>query len=1071
MHGFWNFFVHRRQFTFLLIGALVAGGLASVIAIPKESAPEVQVPIAIVATPLRGGSAEDVATLISKKIEKEVATVSNIDTVSSTSREGISIVVAEFEASANIDKSIQDVKDAVDRAKPELPRDADEPAVSRVNFADQPVLIISLSGGIPPAEFTRLADDAKEVVELIPGVARVDTSGTRAREASVVIEREALSSFGLTFGGVIGAIAASNASVPVGALTVDRIEYAVAFDGDLADPEDLAGIAVGQTGGRTVYLRDVATIVNGIERATTISRVSLDGEPAEPAITLYVYKKAGANIITTTDAVEKRLAELSENVLAGTTPFTVYSAGEEVKTSLSELTRVGLETTVLVMLCLFAALGWRESLIAGLAIPLSFVIAFIGLAASGNTVNFVSLFALILAIGILVDSGIVVVEAIHTRYRRFGDAVMAARETIREYSWPLIAGTMTTVAVFVPLFFISGVTGQFIASIPFTIIFVLIASVFVALGLLPLIAVVASKRSMSGFEAWQERMNERVHEWYRMWLAKVLKDRVFQRWFLRGIAAAFVVALALPMLGVVKVIFFPGDDVELLYVEIEEKQGTPLLQTDLAARAVEEILYEDHRIESFTTTVGASSAFGGGTIGGSTGGAKLANISINLVPKEDREATSADIVEELREKASAFRTFKVRVFEPQNGPPSGAPILITFSGENLDDLDRSVDIGERVLSDIEGATEITTSNKDDGLKFALSIDRAKTAAVGLTPLEVASVLRTAVSGSVATTIVEDETDIDVFVTANLNPAWRDVSETAEGTADSLTNLSIQTPRGSVLLGSLLTASVQSSNAVVSRENQKNVGTISSYVREGVTAGEVSKAFTDAMADEELPAGIAMKVGGETEDVDQSFRDMFIALIAGMILMLAILVLEFNSFRYAGLLLMLVPLSLIGVLGGLALTGLPLSFPSLLGVIALAGVIINHAIILIDSIIVRMKAARLSGQNRTLEEVSGALASSSLGNHESELSRSPSLEEVIIDASESRLRPIVLTTVTTVVGMIPLAAASALWGPLAYTIMFGLTFAMILTLVLTPILVYRKPGKEYWGEEKREPPVR
>lgn len=1039
MHELWNFFLERRQFSYLLIGALLVAGVASVLIIPKESAPEVEVPVAIVMTTLRGGSAEDVAALVTKKIEREVATVNNIHSLTSTSREGVSIVTAEFEASANLDKSIQDVKDAVDRAKASLPRDADDPIVNRVNFADQPVLVVSLSGGLPPAEFTALADDAKDALELIPGVSRVDVSGTRAREASVVVDRAALTSFGLSLGEVVAAIASANTSLPVGAITVDKIEYAVAFKGDLTDPEELAGVTVGTAGTRPVYLRDVATIVNGIEPAHTISRVSHNGAPAEPAVTLNVFKKAGANIIITTDGVEKRLKELSNTTLAGITPLTVYSAGKEVKDSLSELSRVGLETVVLVMICLLLTIGWREAVVAGLSIPLSFVIAFIGLAASGNTINFVSLFALILAIGILVDSGIVVTEAVHTRYRRLGNAVEAAKETIREYAWPLIAGTLTTVAVFAPLFFISGVTGKFIASIPFTIIFVLLASIFVALGLLPLIAVLVSRKEMTKLEEFQEHLNERVHAWYRDWLAGVLRDHKFQVRFLWGVAIAFVLALSLPITGVVKVIFFPGDDVDLIYAEIEDKQGTPLSSTDLDARAVEEVLYGEPTIESFTTTVGGSSAFSGGT-GGSTAGSKLANISINLVPKEKRKETSTEIVERLRSKVAAFRDFTVRVYEPQNGPPTGAPILVTFSGENLDDLARAVDLGERVLRGTTGSTEVTSSNRDDGLQFALTIDRAKSAEVGLSPAAVAGILRTAVSGSVATTITKDNDDIDVLVRTDLNPSWRDVSETTHATVDALTNLSVKTPRGDVLLGSLFSTSIEKSNAVINRKDQKNIASVSSYVVPGATAVQVSKAFSAAMAKEQLPAGVTMKVGGETEDVDQSFRDMFLALIGGMVLMLAILVLEFNSFRFAGYLLMLVPLSLIGVLGGLALTRLPLSFPSLLGVIALAGVIINHAIILMDSVIVRMKAAQ------TFNAQGGPQRS---------------LEEVVIDAADSRLRPIILTTVTTVVGMIPLAGASALWGPLAFAIMFGLTFAMILTLILTPIIVYRSPGTLYW----------
>lgn len=1030
MHKFWNFFIERRQFTILVMTALVVAGFVAVLAIPKENAPEVTIPVAIIQTTLRGASASDTEKLITKEIEKEVSTVENLHKLTSTSREGVSVVSAEFEASANIDKSIQDVKDAVDRAKPKLPKDADEPVVLRITVNDQPIFIVSLSGGLPPAEFTRLGKQVKDELELVPGVSRVDMSGTREREANIIVRKEALESYGLSLGEIVAALSASNNSLPVGTITVDDIEYAVAFKGDLNDPEELAQTTVGTVGGNPVYLRDVADIVNGIEKARTISRVSTEGAPAEPAITLSVHKKPGGNIFQTAEAAKEKLKNLSTTLLAGITTEISIDLGEEVQKSLSELTKVGLETVVLVMLCLVLTIGWRESLVAGLSIPLSFVIAFIGLNATGNTINFVSLFALILAIGILVDSGIVVTEAIHTRYQKYGDPIRAAKEALREYARPLTAGTMTTVAMFAPLFFISGIVGQYIQSIPFTIITVLIASIFVALGLVPLIAIQLINKETGGkFAMMQEEWNNKAQVWYREFLTKVLRDKKFQKRFIWSMGVALIIAILLPVSGIVKVLFFPQDDAEYAYLEIEAKQGTPLEQTDLAARGVEELLYGDKRIESFVTTIGGSSALSQNT----SSGPKYANITLKLVPKEDRKETSTEITEELRKKVSVFHEFSVHAFEPAGGPPSGAPVLVTFSGDNLDDLERAVSTGERVMQSIKGSAEVATSIKDDGTQFALTIDRAKASQVGLSPAQVASTLRTAVSGVVATTIKNDSEDIDVLVTTNLNPNWQEPSDTTKTDINGLLNLSIKTPRGTVLLGSILSPSIEKSNAVIRREDQKNIATVSAYTEDKVTPVEVSAAFKKAMDAEKLPLGVAMKIGGETEDVNKSFSEMGIAFLAGLVLMLAILVLEFNSFRYSFYLLMLVILSLIGVLGGLALTGQPFSFSSLLGIIALAGVIINHAIILVDSIIVRMK----NPEGRTLEQV-------------------------VVDGAASRLRPIVLTTITTVIGMIPLAGASALWGPLAFAIMFGLSFAMILTLILTPILVYQNPGKQFWS---------
>ncbi|MFZ2719661.1 MAG: efflux RND transporter permease subunit, partial [Minisyncoccia bacterium] len=687
------------------------------------------------------------------------------------------------------------------------------------------------------------------------------------------------------------------------------------------------------------------------------------------------------------------------------------------------LTRVGLETIALVMLSLLLTIGWRESIVAAVSIPLSFLIAFVGLWLSGNTINFISLFALILAIGILIDGGIVVTEAIHTRMRQYASKEEAAEAALREYAWPLIAGTMATVAVFAPLFFISGIVGEFIASIPFTLIFVLIASIFVALGIVPLVAIMFTKKDNNALEQRQEEYTHEVQEWYRRKLGDLLDSRRLQNMFLWSIGIAFLVSLALPISGLLKTTFFPQEDIDFIFIEIEKPEGTTLAETDLVTRQVEEILYEVPNTKSFVTTVGSGSAFnasGGGT------GAKLANITILLTDPNDREETSSEIVADLRERVSNITSATIRVSEPNNGPPTGAPVLITFSGDDLGKLEEVTTRAQRILGEIEGATEITSSMKDNGLQVRLVIDRAKAAAVGLTPLQVAQTLRTAVNGTTATTI-RGETDIDVVVKLDLNPAYTEPSETTHVDPDALGTLTIPTPRGPVLLGSVVETELQKGNAAISHEDRKRIASVSAQVGGDTTAIEATSVFTERMATEPLPEGVTMKIGGETEDVNKSFAEMGFAFLAGLVLMISIMVMQFNSLRHALYLILMVILSLIGVFGGLFITAQTLSFSSVIGIIALAGVIINHAIILTDSIHRLSKRGDLSPR------------------------------QAVIEASVSRLRPIVLTTITTVVGMIPLAGASSLWGPLAFAIMFGLSFSMILTLALVPMMTYRWPG--------------
>ncbi len=1011
--------------------SLTVSGLFSIFTIPKESSPEIIVPIGVVSTTLRGASAEDTEKLITDKIEDEVANLENIDKVTSSSREGISVVTAQFLASADIDKAIQDLKDAVDRAKVSLPKEADEPNVIKINFADQPTLIISLSLDLPPSELADLADDVSDEIKKVAGISKVNISGTRPDEVQVILKKEMLARYNLRVDQVISAIATANASLPVGNITVADINYPVQFVGTIDEPSLIENLEVGLQNGSPIYLRDVAYVSNGIAPAQSFSRISVDGKPSQQAITLYVYKKTGGDITKIAEATKEKVEELKGELLRGAEVVVSFDAGKEVEKSLSELGRAGLETFLLVMLVLFLSIGWREAIVAALSIPLSFVIAFIGLDFSGNTINFMSLFSLILSIGILVDSGIVVTEAIHTRTKTYGSAEKAAVASIHEYAWPLIAGTMATVVFFVPLFFLSGILGKFLASIPYTIIFVLVASIVVALGMVPLIATLLTKKHKNRLEEFQDRTSEKAKDWYRGFLSKLFDNRKTQNWFLVLMGVGFFASLFLPTLGLVKVQFFPQDDFDFIYVQIEKPQGTPLAVTDRSVREVEELLYTHPYVTSFVTAVGESSVF---TESGPSNAGKLANITVNL--RKERDRTSTQIMEDLRIEATKITSAQIRVEQPSNGPPGGAPVNIKFLGNDLKEVAQAVNKAEQILKEIPGTRDIETSLRDDGTQFELEIDREKTALVGLSATQIAQTLRAAISGTIATTIKKDQKDIDVIVKLNLNNNFVHPEDTTKTTIDAIEQIPISTPNGIVLMGTLLRGSIAESRSAILHEDRKRYGAVSAQLREGANALAITETFKKRLPELGLSENITVDFGGESEDINKSFTEMILALVAGIVLTLIILLLEFNSFRFSFYLILIIPLSLIGVLGGLAISRQTLSITSMLGVIALAGVIINHAIILLDSIIHRLRDSK---------------------EHET-------LKEIIVEASAVRLRPIFLTTVTTVIGMIPLSMVSALWGPLAFAIMFGLSFAMILTLVLIPVLFYRWPGKEF-GDRK------
>jgi multidrug efflux pump subunit AcrB len=1081
MYRVWSFFTEKKNFSFLVLAALAIAGIFSVVSIQKESNPEVEVPIGVVTTVLPGASATDIETLITNEIESAlIGSLENVKKISSVSSQGVSSITVEFNANANLDKSIQDLKDRVDSVATELPEEASDPSVAQIDFSQEPVLTFAVAGDLPPTVFSNLGRALEEDLETIPGVSSIAISGFREREVQVVVDAGALRAHNLSLNEVTSAIGRTNAALPVGDIVFDGVRYNLQFDADIDDPSEIADIAILSQDGRPVYVRDIAFVSDGLSEISTISRVSVDGKPSQSALSFNVLKQAGGNVTDITTSVNERLAALQQpgELLAGMEVLTIFDTGDLLVQDLSTLTSSGIIAVILVMGVLFITLGWRESLVAGLSIPLSFMIAFAGLLASGNTLNFVSLFSLILSVGILVDSAIVIVEGIHSNMKAHptGDKTEAALKTIRNFHAPVTAGTLTTVAVFVPLFFISGIVGEFIQSIPFTVISVLVASLVVALGFVPLIASLVLRRRMtSKLEERQEEYTHRALTWYQNHLSWVLGNRVRENIFLAVVIGLFFATPVLPLKGLfaatiffaivggvlffflqrnvrwrflipgvvlslvlggfvvsllpsfltMKVEFFPVGDEDYLIVEMELPEGTVLDRSELEARKIEEILYQEPDIESFVMTVGSGSAFSG--TGGSSG-SKFANAFVQL--KEDRAHTSLELGDVLAEKLSVIKTSEIRVVQLAGGPPVGTPVVITFKGNDLNQLEQLAIEAARILRTIEGTNAVTTSTKNDNTEFVLEVDKAKAAALGLDPFVVAQTLRTAIEGTEATTINTPDQDVAVIVKLNLNPDYFDPHRTNEIVPDAIRNVAIPTQNGTVLLGTLIDITVRKGSTAIRHDDEARIATAESELADGGNVAEISAEFRARAAEElVIPEGIEMVIGGETEETDQSFAEMGYAIIAGLVLMFSIIVLMFNSFRHAVYVIAPAFLSFIGIALGLTLTGNALSFPSLMGLIALIGIVVNNSIILIDI---------MNKMRREHPEMD--------------------IQTIVRDGAASRLRPILLTTITTVIGILPLLFTASFWAPLALAIIFGLSFSVIITLVLIPIIYNRNPGK-------------
>src|SRR3990167_7389318 len=873
MYTLWNFFLTRSAFTILSMITLMAVGVYALFAMPKESNPEVIIATGIVTTILPGATAADVERLVTDELEPAIRNVANIDKVTSSSRQGVSMITAQFVATADVETSIQDLRNAVETAKRDLPSDAEAPTVTKIDFQDQPILMVSVGTDLAPETLTKLGDDLKDNLLSVDGVSKVNVIGTRAREVSVIVHKNALTQYNLSIGQVMGAISGANASAPAGTLTV----------------------------------ADIATVIDGFEKTENISRVAVGGTDAQYALTLNIHKAAGENILAVSDAVRERLEELEGTLLRGSSAVITFDSAEEVRKSIHDLSKSGIETVLLVMLILFITIGFREAIVATLSIPLSFMFALIGMRMTGNTVNFISLFALIIAIGILVDSGIVVVEGMHTNREAGMGKLEAARAAIKQFGWPLIAGTMTTVAVFVPLFSLSGVLGQFVKAIPFTIIAVLLASIIVALGFVPLIAMGLIKHGESDFAKYREKLWHTADVWYRGSISKLFASKKLQRLFFLFLATTFIGAFALVGTGTLKTVLFPATDADLFFVEIELPEATTLKETDAATKRVEALLADTQYLDSYTTTIGATSAFSGS---GSSANTKFANITLNLDKERPTSVTSGDLAAKLRAELAGydFGSTKVSVMEAESGPPSSAPVLIKIWSDDTASLAVATEQLERTLEGIDGTRDVSSSLANDGTELQISVNRVRANEYGLATADIAATLRAAVAGIEATKVRINGDDVEVRVTFDLNPDFVNPEDTVVANADAIASIPMQTSRGVVALGSLITITADRTSAVISHENGMRIGTVQSFLTEGANAVEITNAAQTKVNELELPDGVRVTYGGDSEDIQKTFTEMIIALVSGIILMFGILVLEFNAFRTTLRLLAAIPLS-------------------------------------------------------------------------------------------------------------------------------------------------------------------
>ncbi|MEM1415582.1 MAG: efflux RND transporter permease subunit [Myxococcota bacterium] len=1032
--------LQRKRWFVLVLGVFIlVAGTYSYATLPREANPEVEVPIIIVTTPYVGVSPEDIESLVTVPLENELSGVKDLDDMTSTSYEGVSVVILEFEADVDIQDALQRVRTRVDRARPKLPDDVEETELQEVNFADLPILLVTLGGDIDEAELKKLGEDLQEDIERLPGVLEANLTGGREREIAVQVDPNRLSHYGLSLNDVIGAVREENVNIPGGDVATGDANYLLRVPGDIEDPYELEGIAIKRIGERPVFIRDVARIVDGWADRTTYARMN-----GEPAVSLAVVKRAGANIVEVVEAVKALTNEHREQRWPEVVEARFLAdQSKMVDDMIGELENGILTGLILVVGVLIFFMGARNSFFVALAIPFSMLIAFVVVSMLGMTLNMMVLFSLIIALGMLVDNAIVLVENIYRHVEEGMEPLEASIVGTREVAGAVTASTATTVAAFAPLLFWGGIMGQFMGFLPKTLVIVLLSSLFVALVFLPVATAVGLKAKPKVDEGPGEEDEPALSPIMRGY-KNVLEWSIRHRYASLGIGMAALVGTFVAY-GALNhgMEFFPETEPNRAFVGVRAPIGTDLETTDRIVRQIEAMLATEENVDVYVAETGVAGGNGQDPTQQDQAADNRARITIDFLPDRNtvrpgervRVEPPTETIDRIRERVAAIAGAEIRVEKEMMGPPVGKPIDVRVTGEDVHEVGRLAARVRRELAErIEGATGLGDDYVVGRPEMRLRIDRGAAKRVGASTQEVAGIVRTAIAGTEASVLRDGEDEYDIVV--ELAPEYReDLQQVLSLRVDGREDTSPDT--FPVPISTVARYELAGGTGAIKHLNQNLVVSITGDVAEGYQPNAVQQEVLAYIDEAELPAGFHLSLGGSNDEQKESEEFLGRAFVIALFLILGVLVFQFNSLLTPGIILMSVLLSLIGVLWGLVATGMPFGvIMTGLGVISLAGIVVNNAIVLLDFV----EQVKRTGVSTV---------------------------DALVQAGMTRFRPVVLTAVTTVLGLVPMAIgvsfdfrklklivgsqSAAWWGPMAVAIIFGLVVATVLTLVMVPTL--------------------
>ncbi len=1008
----------RRAVTFTMIYVFVIGfGLFGLSRLKIDLYPDVTFPVIAIITTYTGVAPADMENLVTKPIEEAVASVENIKHIRSQSKLGASLILAEFDWGIDIDKSEKDIRNNVDLIRDYLPDEASEPLIVAFDPQKMPILFMSVSGPMGPAELRELGRrQIKPALERVVGVASAETAGGLKRQIQVQIEPTKLDAQGLSVDTVISAIGRENRQVPSGKLDEGASEFGIRTLSEYTSVEQIANTVIGYRGETPIYVKNVAEVQDTYEERTRIIRNN-----REPGILLLVSKSSTANTVQVADRVIESLPKIVGRLPQGVKIGVIFNQADFIKSSISNLSSTAVQAFLLAALVLLFFLhNIRASIIVALSIPISIVVTFAVLDLAEITLNMMSMAGLALAVGLLVDNSIVVLENIYRHFKGSRNLFESADSGTKEVGTAITASTLTTISVFFPVLFVPGIAGVMFNDMALTICFSLFCALLVSLTLIPLL----SSRFLKANNAEGRTFPQRISRGLDGRLEKLLSLHArtlswclgHRKTTLMIAFLVFAVSLAtVPRLGMD---FFPKMDQGHFEVQAERAPGTSLKSTEMTFRQIEDIIHETiPELKNQNSEIGVGESFGAFAKGSYAG-----EIRVNVIAKEQRDRTQREIESALRKRLDRIPGITYSITQGHFMGEEG-DLIIYLYGENLDIGKRLSNKIKEAIKDIPGALDVNTSLEAGRPELQIDLDRDRISALGLSTQQVAGAVSTYIKGTTASLFRDRGEEYDILV--QLHPRYRKSTEI-------LKNLRVTNPKGEQIpLSSIARIRRSTSPTSILRRDQQRVVNIAVTVQ-GRSLGDVTRDVEQRLEKIDLSSDFTYETGGSAEDMRTSFKWLLVAFGGAAFIVYMVMASLYESFMAPFIIFLTIPLAVVGAIAMLLVTGTPLSVVAFIGIIMLAGIVVNNSIVLVDYI------NQLRG-------------------------RGYAVREAVMEGGKTRLRPILMTALTTILALTPLAlglgSGGEAWSPMARSVIGGLMASTLLTLLVIPVIyTYLAPRK-------------